>query len=112
MSATWCRVPGVVVVGALALAGCGLDELPADKADYAGFWSGPTIALQITPDAMVDYQRNSAGSSTSVSGKIERFEGDDFVVYAVFNLSFDVSDPPHDEEGVQHMTVNGEDLSQ
>ena len=101
----------VLVALALSMLGCGMDALPEDKADYAGFWTGSTINLQIAPDASVDYARSTIDSSTSVNGKIVRFEGDDFVVYAVLNLSFDVSDPPHDEEGVMHMTVNGEDLS-
>ncbi|MCC7073927.1 MAG: hypothetical protein IT383_21645 [Deltaproteobacteria bacterium] len=97
---------------ALLLAGCGLDALPEDKADYAGFWSGPTISLGIGDDASVSYQQNSAGGSTSVDGKIARFDGDDFVVTVFVDIRFEVSEPPHDEEGVLHMTVNDEDLSQ
>ncbi len=108
------RTQLAAVVGcAAALSGCGLDALPDDKADYAGSWTGETIELQIGSDASVDYQRNTMESSSSISGKIQRFEGDDFVVYAVFNFSFDVGETPHeDAEGVLRMTVNGEELSQ
>lgn len=101
-----------VFAAAMAMAGCGLDELPEDKADYAGFWSGPTIGLDIGQDASVAYQQNSAGSSSSVNGKIARFDGDDFVVTVFVDIRFEVSEPPHEVEGVLHMTVNDEDLSQ
>jgi hypothetical protein len=94
----------------LAATGCGLSELPEGKENYAGFWSGPTIGIEITPDATVDYTRGSFDSQTSISGGIVRFEDDDFVVYAVMNFSFDVSEPPHDVDGEEHMTINGEDL--
>jgi hypothetical protein len=91
---------------ALTSTACGRSELPEGKEDYAGGWGGATIGLVITENASVDYVRGG----TSISGSIVRFEDDDFVVYAVMNFLFDVTKPPHDVDGEQHMTVNGEDL--
>ncbi|HEY4220501.1 MAG TPA: hypothetical protein VGO62_04145 [Myxococcota bacterium] len=98
----------------VAIAGCGgLTALPPDKQDYAGFWVGPTISLTIGQDAEVEYARDSAGGSTSISGQIERFDGDNFVVYAVMNFSFKVTAPPHVDarDGLTHMSINGEDVN-
>ena len=117
MSHLWKRT--LIALTLVTLTGCGLSELPDGKEGYVGSWLGETTILFITHDAGVDYTRGDSNSSTHISGQIVRFEDDDFVVYAVMNFSFDVTEPPHvveitdgnDSVAKRHMTVNGEDVT-
>lgn len=95
----------------LLLVGCGPNPLPDDKLDYAGAWTGPTILLSITTDGEVSYERYEANGSSSVQGNISRFEGDDFYVWVLFDILFDVQEPPHEVDGETRMKLYDEELT-
>ncbi len=87
------------------------EPLPADKATYVGDWRAQDMSLRITKDGQVEYQRRTAGGNNSIHAPIQRFEGDNFVVgVGPFNTTFVVSKPPHLEDGVWKMTVDGVEL--
>ncbi|MBX9851470.1 MAG: hypothetical protein K2X86_06895 [Cytophagaceae bacterium] len=96
------------------LASCDLKGIavPADKMDYIGEWESPSMELYIGKDGSVKYERIASGRTTKVSGPIQKFEGDNFVVGALgMNTTFNVSRKPHEENGIWKMTVDGEDLT-
>ena len=99
----------LAVVGVLA--GCA-KPVPQEKADYVGEWRGRAMALLITQDGSVAYERIKGGARTKITGPIQGFKGDDFVVgIPVFNTTFEVSRPPHEEGGKWKMTVDGVELT-
>ncbi|HLP53828.1 MAG TPA: hypothetical protein VK151_02325 [Fluviicola sp.] len=87
--------------------------IPEDKKDYIGTWTSTEIYLDISENGNVDYKRESAGgSTTSIKAPIQKFEGNSFVVGALgFDTKFVVSKPPHEENGVWTMTVDGRELT-
>lgn len=91
----------------------GQGGIPEDKKDYIGTWTSKEIYLDIDDKGNVDYKRESGGgSTTSIKAPIQKFEGDDFVVGALgFDTKFVVSKPPHEENGVWTMTVDGRELT-
>ena len=85
--------------------------VPADKMDYVGVWKSPAMELYIGKDGSVKYERIQSGLTTKVSGPIQKFEGDNFVVGALgMNTTFNVSKKPSEENGLWKMTVDGEEL--
>ena len=91
----------------ILLSGCA-DPLPEDRLDYVGEWSSKEMGLLILADGSVSYKRLEGGATTSVSGPLKRFEGDDFVVGVFFmTTTFDVTEPPHEIGGAWTMTVDG-----
>lgn len=99
----------VALLSVLALGGCDVESkpLPEDKKEYAGTWAGQDMQLAITAAGRVEYKRGN----TTVTGPIQKYEGDDFTVGA-FGLSttFDVEEPPHQEDGHWQMKVDGVEL--
>jgi hypothetical protein len=92
------------------LAGCG-EPVPADKAAYVGEWNAKNMRLVITQDGRVEYKRSDGASSNSINAPIQRFEGNNFVVgVGMFNTTFVVSKPPHQEGNVWKMVVDGVEL--
>ena len=66
--------PLALVLAAL-LTACG-QPVPAEKAAYVGHWTAPNMSLSITQEGSVEYQRVEGSSSTSVSGPLQGFKGD------------------------------------
>lgn len=100
-----------LVMGLLALAGCA-KPVPPEKAAYVGEWQSDTMALLITAEGRVVYERQvGSNGNKSIDGPLKAFEGDDFVVgVGPVETTFVVSTPPHEEDGEWKMTVDGEEL--
>lgn len=97
----------LVLVCAWLLGGCG-QPLPLDKAEYAGEWQSADMYLLIQHDGTVEYQRYDGNSRTSISGGIQKFDGNDFEVGIGFISSrFEVSVPPHQVGNEWQMVVDG-----
>ena len=93
------------------LASCG-KPLPADKAAYAGQWSGPKMDMLITEDGRVDYSRDNGNGTTSVKAPIKEFAGNNLVVgVGPMATTFVVSAPPHQDGETWKMTVDGVELT-
>lgn len=96
-----------LMLAAMLLAACS-SPLPPDRADYAGNWQSPEMALLILQDGSVSYKRLKGGATTSVSGPMKEFVGDDFVVGIGFlTTTFEVSEAPHVIDGRWQMVVDG-----
>jgi len=94
----------------LFLAGCG-KPVSQEFDAYVGEWTAPGMYLRIAPDGMVKYKRVRNGRNVSLNGPIKSFDGNDFRIgFLIFSTTFKVSVPPHEEDGVWHMTVDGVDL--
>src|SRR5262249_47874292 len=82
---------GLLVLG---LGACGR-PVPLDKAAYVGDWWAPNMYLAITRDGSVAYERRQGTRTTSVSGPLQGFRGNDFDVGIWFlSTTFAVSRPP------------------
>ncbi len=70
------------------------------------------MSLSISKESKVDYERKKGSSTTSISGPLQGFEGDDFRV-GIWKLSttFVVSKPPHQVDGRWKMVVDGVELT-
>lgn len=100
------KLLSILMLSAL-LGACGI-AVPEDKSDYIGEWRATDMSLLITRDGRVEYWRTLGMSKTSVSGPLQAFEGEDFVVGLSFmTTKFDVSSPPHEDHGEWTMTVDG-----
>lgn len=85
--------------------------IPKDKQDYIGTWTSAEVMLQISADGQLNYEYHSGNSSTTINGPIQKFNGDDFEAGALgINKTFDVSQPPHQENGKWVMVVEGQQL--
>ena len=106
------RVIGLILVVLLALAACA-KPVPADKQDYVGTWESATMSLVITPEGRVVYKHApNANTSKSLDAPIKAFEGNDMVVgVGPLTTRFVLALPPHEEDGVWKMTVDGEQLT-
>ena len=99
------------VVLAVMLAACG-KPVPPEKAAYVGEWRAPGMYLLLTQDGSVKYERLKAGASTSVTGPLKDFEGDNFVVgVGLMTTTFVVSKPPYQAGGRWKMVVDGVELT-
>lgn len=91
---------------------CSGKLLPPDKANYAGEWKAPDMDLLITPAGNVQYKRVRNRATTSVSGPIQAFKGNDFSVGVLFlSTTFAVSRAPYQEDGKWKMVVDGVELT-
>ncbi len=94
------------------MAACSGQPLPADKADYAGHWRGGGIDLTIRAEGHVSYVKLQGKSKTEIEGPLQGWQGDDFVVgVMVVKTKFDVTEPPHEVDGIWTMTVDGVTLT-
>ena len=101
----------VIVPFALFLCSCG-KPVSADKAEYVGRWRAPGMDLLITQDGSVKYERLKGGMTTSISGPLQEFQGNDFSVGISFlSSTFVVSKPPYQEDGRWKMVVDGVELT-
>jgi hypothetical protein len=101
----------LVLLVSYAVAGCG-KPVPADKASYVGEWQTKTMYLLIAQDGSVEYKRLKGGATTSITGPLKGFKGDDFEVgIGPMSTTFEVTNPPHAENGRWKMTVDGVQLT-
>ncbi|AFD08206.1 hypothetical protein [Solitalea canadensis] len=103
----------LLLISMFLITACNLKSpgIPSDKMNYVGRWKSLSMELVITKDGSVQYERIEGGTSKSVSGPLQKFIGNDFEVGALgITTTFKVTNPPHEEEGVWKMTVDGEEL--
>lgn len=107
-----CRLrPLLLLVLILALSACGI-EVPQDKADYVGRWQGTGMTLWISAQGRIEYERADGSVSTSVSGPLKAFDGDDFEVgIGWMSTRFKVSTLPHRDGGQWKMVVDDIELT-
>jgi hypothetical protein len=102
----------LAVLAATLFVGACAQPLPADRAAYAGEWSGPGTVLSITRDGDLVFDQTTGGSKVSIKGPIKTFEGDDIVVgFAFITSTVDVTAPPVENNGVWTMGVSGVELT-
>lgn len=95
---------------ALLLAACG-KPVPADKAAYVGEWQEKAMYLVITQDGSVNYKRLKGGVTTTVSGPLKEFKGNNFEVgIGPASTTFLVSKPPYQDGEQWKMVVDGVEL--
>lgn len=105
------KLSWVLLVLAALLTGCG-KPVPPGKVAYVGEWRSTAMVVLITQDGSVAYQRLEGGVSKSISGPLQGFDGDNFIVgVGPIRSTFVVSMPPHQDRGVWKMTVDGVDLT-
>jgi hypothetical protein len=96
----------------LFAAACKGKPLPPDKAEFAGHWRGGGIDLVIRPEGQVVYDKVEGKGHVQVSGPLQGWIGNDFVVgVMVVKTTFKVSEPPHQVDGVWTMTMDGVELT-
>jgi hypothetical protein len=96
-----------VVVAAASLTACA-QPLPADRAAYAGEWSGPGTILSITLGGDLAFEQTTRGTTIEILGPIKAFDGDDIVVgFAFVTSTIDVTSPPAEHDGAWTMAVSG-----
>src|SRR5690348_4103380 len=101
----------ILAAVAILLAACA-KPLPAERAPYVGVWRGGPMVLVVCPDGRVAYRRKEGNRSTSVNAPLKEFKGDSFAVGVGFmSTDFVVTNPPHEDSGVWHMTVDGVDVT-
>jgi len=93
------------------LSGCGV-PVPEDKSDYIGEWQSKEMYLLILADGSVDYKRLKNGGTVTITGPLQEFQGDNFIVGVSFmKTTFEVSKVPYQENGVWKMVVDGVELT-
>jgi len=66
------------------------------------------MMLAISAGGEVSYRRVDGGVTTQIDAPIKEFRGHDFVVgLGMFTTTFEVSVPPHVQDGAWQMTVDG-----
>jgi hypothetical protein len=97
-----------LLAAVLFTSACKGQPLPPDKAEFAGHWRGGGIDLVIRPDGYVTYEKAEGKGRVEVSGPLQGWIGNDFVVgVMVVKTTFKVNEPPHQVDGVWTMTVDG-----
>jgi hypothetical protein len=97
------------------LTACTAKPVPPEKSAYVGEWQSVSesvdMNLVIHQDGNVSYRRQEGSTTTTVNAGIKDFEGDNFVVgFGPFSTTFEVSKPPHAEQGDWKMVVDGVEL--
>ena len=91
--------------------GCNTIPVPEEKRAYVGTWEGVGFHLTIHEDGGIDYRRVKGKSTTTVTGPLKNFIGDDFVVGMLFvTTTFEVQHPPYLEGDDWFMVVDGVEL--
>ena len=100
----------LLVLAPLILLSCS-KPVPPEKQEYVGEWKSKEMYLLILADGSLRYQRLKGGGTVEVNGPIKEFQGDDIVVGIGFiTTTFEVSTPPHEENGIWKMVVDGVEL--
>lgn len=100
-----------VLFGMLLIAGC-TKPIPPEKTSYIGRWQNESVFLLITPEGRVEYRKVRGSTTTSLKAPIKEFVGDSFEAgLGPFSTTFVVSEPPHQEQGVWRLVVDGEVLT-
>ncbi len=95
----------------LAWVSCG-QPVPAEKSAYVGEWRSQTMQLLIAQDGSVKCEQLKAGATTSVTGPLQKFEGNNFTVgIGPIATTFVVSKPPYQENGEWKMVVDDVELT-
>lgn len=106
------RLSVVLLAAVLLVSACEGQPLPPDKAEFAGHWRGGGIDLVIEPQGYVRYEKAEGKGKVQVSGPLQGWQGDDFVVgVMVVKTKFEVDQPPHEVDGVWVMTLDGVELA-
>ncbi len=93
------------------LIGCNSIPVPEEKISYVGTWEGIGFHLTIHENGGIDYRRVNGKYSTSVTGPLQSFRGDDLVVGVLFVTTiFEVQHPPYLEGDDWFMVVDGVEL--
>ncbi len=101
----------VVAVFTGLVSGCHSIPIPEEKRSYVGTWEGIGFHLTIHENGGIDYRRVNGKYSTSVTGPLKSFIGDDFVVGVLFvTTTFEVQHPPYLEGDDWFMVVDGVEL--
>ena len=101
---------GLLIVFLLSAA-CGV-EVPPEKSDYIGAWQSKEMYLLILQNGRVRYTRQKSLGKTKIEGPIKEFQGNNFVVgISFFKTTFEVSEPPYQENGQWKMVVDGVKLT-
>jgi hypothetical protein len=101
----------VVAVFTGLVSGCHSIPIPEEKRSYVGTWEGIGFHLTIRENGGIDYRRVNGKYSTSVTGPLKSFIGDDFVVGVLFvTTTFEVQHPPYLEGDDWFMVVDGVEL--
>ena len=102
----------LVAAGFICLmAGCNSIPVPENKKSYVGTWEGVGFHLTIYEDGGIDYRRVKGKTTTTVTGPLKGFKGDDFVVGVLFiTTTFEVQHPPYLEGDDWFMVVDGIEL--
>ena len=102
----------LVTAGLMCLVvGCNSIPVPDDKRAYVGTWEGVGFHLTIYEDGGIDYRRVKGKSTTTVTGPLKSFKGDDFEVGVLFiTTTFEVQHPPYLEGDDWFMVVDGVEL--
>jgi len=107
------RFVWVLFLGALSclMIGCQSVPVPEEKKAYVGTWEGIGFRLTIYENGGIDYRRVNGNYSTSLTGPLKSFRGDDFVVGVLFvTTTFEVQHPPYLEGDDWFMVVDGVEL--
>jgi len=107
------RFVWVLVVASFAclIVACHSTPVPEEKSTYVGTWEGIGFHLTIRENGGVDYRRVNGKHSTSITGPLKGFSGDDFVVGVLFvTTTFEVQHPPYLEGDDWFMVVDGVEL--
>jgi hypothetical protein len=102
----------LVVAGFTGLMiGCHSIPLPEEKRAYVGTWEGIGFHLTIRENGGIDYRRVNGNHTTSVTGPLKSFSGDDLVVGVLFvTTTFEVQHPPYLDGDDWFMVVDGVEL--
>jgi len=93
------------------IVGCNMIPVPEEKKAYVGTWEGVGFHLTIHEDGGIDYRRVKGKSTTTVTGPLQDFIGDDFVVGVLFvTTTFEVQHPPYLDGDDWFMVVDGVEL--
>ncbi len=86
--------------------------VPQDKIDYVGIWKGDGVTLIIAQNGRVHYERMGNGGDVSIKAPLNAFTSDGFQVGVLFfKTNFKVNMPPHMENNVWMMTLDGRVLT-
>ena len=102
----------LVAAGFICLtAGCNSIPVPEEKRSYVGTWEGVGFHLTISEDGGIDYRRVKGNATTTITGPLKSFSGDDLVVGVLFiTTTFEVQHPPYLDGDDWFMVVDGVEL--